>query len=569
MTNSKWRMLLSLFAVFAVMVVAVACGDDDDDDTGNTPGGTSTQSGGNATGGTITVASLQFESWDPHFSDFAQDISHAFKVWRGLYEFDHDQKPVPSMAAGEPTVSNDGKTYTVKLQSGLKWSDGEALTAKDFVLGIQRTCNPDIAGHYQYLLSNIVGCDDYATAADKSDSEKTALQEKVGVKAVDDMTVEFTLVQAQPTFPILLAMWPTFPVPSHKVATVAADWPDPMNNAYNGPFMPAAYTSKTSMELVPNPNWAGDEKPKVDKIIMKYIDDVAVSNNAYRSGEVDVAPANTSELSAIKSDLGNELVSYPSTSTLGLEFNLKDPIWAKTEVRLAISQATDRKTMNDVVMQGANSPDTAWMAPARSGVAEGTYDAAIGFDVAKAKGNMSKAGFADGKGFPEFTLLLTDSASNKAVGEFLQSEWKKNLGITVKLEFVDAPTRSARFNSGDYQMVIGGWGEDYPDPENWMVGLWETGGSINKTFTSVPEIDKLISDAKYNTNDEQRRQQYRDAEKLLLEGVWGIAPLYHRTNHFLVKPYIQGMKENAVPSDSVTGGVPNDWHPEQWSTTKK
>jgi oligopeptide transport system substrate-binding protein len=117
------------------------------------------------------------------------------------------------MADGDPQVSADGKTYTVKLKSGLKWSDGQPMTAKDFVLGMQRTCNPDIAGHYQYILTAVVGCDDYYGAADKTPAEKDALLKAVGVRAVDDTTVEYKLTDPQQTFPILLAMWPAFPVP--------------------------------------------------------------------------------------------------------------------------------------------------------------------------------------------------------------------------------------------------------------------------------------------------------------------------------------------------------------------
>jgi len=560
MTKFRLRTLLGVFAIFAVLAFAVACGDDDDDDNGTPGGPTPGTSEPAAPSGTITAQSFQFEQWDPHLSDFSQDINHFFKVWRGLYEFDKDQQPIPSMADGDPQVSSDGKTYTIKLKPDLKWSDGQPLEAEDFVLGIQRTCNPDIAGNYQYLLTAVEGCDDYATGEGSL--------EEVGVRAVDATTIEIKLQTAQPTFPIILAMWPTFPVPKHKVATVDADWPGPMENVYNGPFMPSAYVENDRMELVPNPNWAGSEKPKVEKIILRYIDDAAVANNAYRSGELDVAIANTTQLAVLRSEFPDELISYPSTSTLGLEFQLSKPIWAKKEVRLAFSQATDRETLNDVILQGANQPTTAWMAPDRSGVPEGTYDSVTGFDPAKAKANMEKAGYPNGAGFPGFTLLLTESASNKAVGEFLKEEWKKYLNIDVELQFVDTRTRSARFNAKDFDMVIGGWGEDYPDPENWMVGLWETDGSINKTSTSVKEIDDLIARAKYNTNDEERRQLYRDAEKILIEGVYGIAPLYHRANHFLVKPYIKGMRENAVPNDSTSGGQPAGWNPEFWSTTK-
>jgi oligopeptide transport system substrate-binding protein len=578
MTKSKWRMLLSIFAVFAIMSIAVACGDDDDDDDGGdeTPAAGTTTTGTTPTtaaspteakpSGTITIGGTQFETWDPHFSDFAQDIAHFFMVWRGAYELDLDNKPVPSMAAGAPTVSSDGKTYTVKLQSGLKWSDGTAMTAADFVAGIQRTCNPDNAGHYQYILTAIVGCDDYYGATDATPEKKAELLKALGVRAVDDLTIEYKLREAQPTFPILLALWPTFPVPSKKVTTPDAKWPGPLENVYNGPFMPKAYTEKASIELVPNPNWAGKTKPKVEKIVIRYIDDAAVSNNAYRAGELDATAANSSELDKLKTEFPKELNLYPATRTIGLEFNLKDPLMAKPEVRLALSQATDRVTLNKVVFKDGNTPTTSWVPPVRNGLKGGEYDATIGFNATKAKESLAKAGYANGKDFPKLTMLLVDSATNKALGQFLQAEWEKHLGIKLELEFTDSKTRSSRFNSGEFQIVTGGWQEDYPDPENWFIGLWETGGSINKTNTSIKALDDLIAKAKFNTKDEERRSQYRDAEKLLLEQVNGIAPLWHTQAKTLIKPHIKGMIESKRPGDTFVSG---DWNPENWSTTKK
>ncbi len=576
MTKSRWKLLLSIFAIFAVLSVAVACGDDDDDDDGGDTTPAATTAAGSPTTaasptvakptGTITIAGTQFETWDPHFSDFAQDIAHFFMVWRGAYELDLDNKPVPSMAAGAPTVSADGKTYTVKLQSGLKWSDGSPMVAADFVAGIQRTCNPDNAGHYQYILTAIVGCDDYYAATEATPEKKAELLKALGVRAVDDLTIEYKLTDPQVTFPILLALWPTFPVPSKKVATPDAKWPGPLENLYNGPFMPKAYTEKASIELVPNPNWAGKVKPKVEKIVIRYIDDAAVANNAYRAGELDATVANSSELDKLKTEFPKELNLYPATRTIGLEFNLKDPLVGKPEVRLALSQATDRATLNKVVFKDGNTPTTSWVPPVRNGLKGGEYDSILGFNAAKAKENLAKAGYADGKGFPKLTMLLVDSATNKALGQFLQAEWEKHLGIKLELEFTDSKTRSSRFNKGEFQVVTGGWQEDYPDPENWFLGLWETGGSINKTNTSIKALDELIGKAKFNQKDEERRTQYRDAEKLLLTEASGIAPLWHTQAKTLIKPHIKGMVESKRPGDTFVSG---DWNPENWSTTKK
>jgi oligopeptide transport system substrate-binding protein len=562
MTKFNLRMLFSILAIFAVMAFAVACGDDDDDEgDGGDTGGDQTQ----APSGTITVRTLQFENWDPHFANFSQDIDHFYKVWRGLYSFNSDEETIPSMAASMPEITDGGKTYTVKLRPDLKWSDGEPLTAQDFVLGMQRSCNFKIASHYQYILTAVVGCDAYYDPknAEKTAAEQDALLKGVGVRAVDDLTVEYKLSDPQPTFTTLLGMWPTFPAPTHLVATVDAAWPGPMENAYNGPFMPGAYTENSQMDLVINPNWAGENKPKVEKIVMKYIDDTSLAETAYRAGEIDITTANSATLDALRNDptLSKELLSYASPTTIGIEYNVTDPLFAKPEVRLALSQATDRKTLNDVVLKGANVPTTAWIPYELSGAEEGEYDEFLGFNVDSAKENLEKAGYANGNGFPGFTLLLTDSATNHATGEFLQAEWKKHLNIDIELEFVDAPTRSGRFNSMDDQMVLGGWHQDYADAENWMLGLWETGGTINKTGTSDPAVDDLLDDARFNQNNEERVGQYREAEKLLLETANGIAPLYFRANHFLIKPYITGVKDNTTTNDSQ---MPSAWQPELW-----
>ena len=487
-------------------------------------------------------------------------------VWRGLYHLDLKDTPQAAMADGKPTVSTDGKTYTIKLKKDLKWSDGKPLEAEDFVMGLQRTCNPDNAGHYQYILTAVVGCDAYYAAAKETPEKKEELRKAVGARAVDATTVEYKLTDAQPTFPILLALWPTFPVPKHLVKTVDAKWPGPLEAVYNGPFMPKAYTEKASIELVQNPNWAGGPKALLEKITIKYIDDDAVGTNAFRTNELDATTASKAELDKLKTEFVKELQLYPATRTTGIHFQLKDATLAKAEVRLALSQSIDRVTLNNVVFKGSNLPSTSWVPPARNGLKGGEYDAILGFDVAKAKANLAKAGYADGKGFPELSLIIRDDATNKLLGEFLQAEWKKHLGISIKLEVVDSKTRSARYNAKEFQLFAGGWQEDYPDPENWFLGQWETGGSLNKVNVSLPALDTILKAAKFNTNDEQRRQQYRDAEKIFLAEANGTAPMYTNAVAKLVRSHLKGLVENKRPGDTF---VPGEYWVELWSTTKK
>src|SRR5574341_949520 len=210
----------SLFLTGLLLLVATfaACGDDD----GGTAGEGSLAGGGERIdGGELTLQSLEFASLDPHFSSFLEDISLERMLWRGLYTLDVDNVPQPAMASAAPTVSDDGLTYTIKLREGLKWSDGDDLTADDFVAGIHRTCNPDNAGQYEYVLTNVPGCDAHYTNEAGFDPE---LEKEIGVRAVDPSTIEFKLLEPQPTFPIILSLWMTFPSPVHLFPNSSDPW---------------------------------------------------------------------------------------------------------------------------------------------------------------------------------------------------------------------------------------------------------------------------------------------------------------------------------------------------------
>lgn len=592
MTKTHWRMLFSLFAVLAVFAIAVACGDDDDSGT-KTPasgGGATTQPSGGASpaaspsggsspaaatpksGGEIKVQYLDVQSWDPHFSSFSQDIGHQSFVWRGLYRLDKNNKPVPEMAASAPTISTDQKTYTVKIKPGLKWSDGQPLLAKDFVAGIQRTCDPDNAGEYQYLLSNITGCDTFYNSngnpkanppvPGKSADEKDKLRLAVGVKAVDDTTIEFKLDNVQPTFSIILSLWMTYPVPSHIVKTSGEKWPaDPTKLAFNGPYKLQSYTQKQGAVFVRNDNYSGNHKAYLDKIEFKYIEDNAQSNNAFRSKELQVALADTANLKVLQGEFKDQLLSYAKASTTGLEMQMEKKPLDNANVRLALSRAIDRKTLAENVLQGSVIPTTSWIPPDVAGIKKDEFDSAVGFDPAAAKKALSDAGFPNGQNFPKLSILIRDTPSNKAMSQFLQAEFKKHLNIDVDIEIVDAPTRSKRFTSEDFTLFPGGWNQDYPDPENWIIGLFDKEGTLNHYNCFDPDIDALIKKATFNPNNEERLSQYKDVNKLISTRSCGIAPMYNPGNHVLIDTKLGGLREFATSQDRVLAG---DWAPEEW-----
>lgn len=584
-----WRfLLLALLAVAAVAAFS-ACGDDDSGGATKTPAGTATSAADNRQqGGTITLHSVEFQSLDPHYSNFSQDIGLQRKMWRGLYTLDKDNNAKPSMAASDPTISADGKTYTIKLRSGLKWSDGQPLTAKNFEAGLKRTCNPVIAGQYEYVLdASIVGCADFYNALNGPDKKPgtaddlkpadaglPAKEAAVGVKATDDATLTINLVQAQPTFKLILALWMTFPVPTHlarfasQTADKPADWgTDVSALVYNGPYKATEYVKQDHITFVPNPNWAAPEgvKPTLDKIVVKFIESCAVADNAFRTGELDEACADLTQLASLKAEFGSRFSTTAQPTTIGLEMDVGKPPLDKLEVRLAISQSIDRNQLVQVVYSGAYQPTTTWLPATVHGAAPDFYNADIGYDPVKAKANLTKAGYANGAGFPTLKFTMRDTPTNQNLFAFLQKAFKDTLNINIEADVVDAPTRSRKFNTHNFQLLPGGWIQDYPDPENWIVGLFDTGGGNNGYECSDPDIDANVKKAQYDTNETERIKLYQDINKLIVTRVCGIAPYYHATLNTLISDKIVGMKENTAGQDSM---MPGDWRSEAWGLKK-
>ncbi len=560
----RWLWLLAALAAIAAVAFAACDGDDDGD------GGVS---GDRIEGGDLTLATVEGDALDPHFSSFASDISLQRMLWRGLYTLDASNEPQPQMAADLPDISEDGTVYTITLREGLQWSDGDDLLAEDFVMGILRTCNPDNAGEYQYVLTNIAGCDDhYGNEAGFDD----ALEGLVGIEATDDTTIKITIAEPQPTFTIILSLWMTFPAPVHLFPNSSDAWPDPGPSApgqlaYNGPYILTAYTPGDSAVLAPNPNWSGDIKPTLDTITLRFIDDFAVSTNAYRTGEVDFTNVDDTQLTAVVDEFEPtaEYVRVVFPGTVGLEMQMENPVLGDPDtgldVRLSLVRAIDKAQLNEVCFGGGRVPTTSWIPEVSGGHPPDAFVDVIGFDEEAAQQHLADAGFPGGEGFPTLSILVRDTPSAICTAEFEQESFRTILGIDIDVEVVDGPTRSARFTSEDFELFPGGWIQDYPDPENWILGLYDTGGSLNNYNCSDPDIDALVEKARFNTNNDERLEQYKEINELIATRVCGIGLGLHLANHYLIKPNTVGLAENARGLDAVIAG---DWIAEAWGVSE-
>ncbi|MEE8347730.1 MAG: peptide ABC transporter substrate-binding protein [Dehalococcoidia bacterium] len=545
----RWLWLLAALAAFAVVAFAACNGDDDD-------GGDGGVSGDIQEGGEITVRLTEPESLDPHFADFSNDITIVRMITRGLYDLLPGAVLRPAYAEDLPEISDDGLVLTIKIKDGMQWANGETLDANDFVFGIQRTCNPDNAGFYEYILSNIAGCDDYYGATEASDEEKTGLQNLVGVSAPDNLTLEITLANPQATFVSILALWPAYPAPDETLGSVDAPWPAPPDTPCNGPFCATVLTPGDSLVLERNPNWALEPQPNLDKITLRFIDDIAVAVRAYEAGELDMTRVVGADLPRVRDR--DDFYAQPLPITIGLEYYIPDPVVGDVNVRLALSRAIDRDVFAEVVFEGGVIPTTNWVPAEEPGANEaGIYDDIIGFDPEGAAAALAEAGYPDGEGFPGVSMLITDDATDQAAAEFLQNSFLEHLNIELEIEVLDSQTRQERFNAGEFQLLLGGWGHDYPDAENWLIGLFDTGASINQQECSDPEIDAALDAARFEQDQETRFGFLREAERLAVTTLCGYAPLYHRGNFYMISPSLLGVEPTL--EDSSLPQFPENW----------
>jgi len=573
-----WRyLLLPLLAVAAVAAFS-ACGDDDSGAT-KTPSAAADEAAP-ADQQKVVMHSVEPQYFDPQRSNFEQDIAIERMLFRGLYQLeataDGGVKAVPAMAAADPTVSADGLTFTVKLKAGLKWSDGQVLTAQHFVDGVTRGCDATVASPYAYLLQSedqggilgLKGCDEAQAA--KTPAEQTAANAALGIKATDATTVTVTTLTPKLalTFVQIFSLWVTFPARLDLITKFADKWTDPGNIAVNGPYTLTAFTPKDNVVLKPNPNWALSPKPKLQQLTIKFIDDTETAFRQYQTGELDQARIPEPEVVTAKADpkLSKELLVVGSARITAIEMQMNNEVLSKFNVRLALSRAIDRDTLVKVVYDDVNLAAEYWMVKGLPGFqGRDKFKSVIGFDATAAKKALADAGYPNGQGFPTLRFTIIDCVTCKAMAEFLQKNWKDILGININIEIVDSKTRSQRFNTKNFDLFPGGWQLDYPDPENPLVGLFNTGGGNNKYECSDPAIDKAMADAAKATTVDAHIKAYQAVEDLVVTKLCGIAPIFQGALPYLVNPKLGGVKANGT----IDAGQPGNWCAECWFVKKQ
>jgi oligopeptide transport system substrate-binding protein len=397
--------------------------------------------------------------------------------------------------------------------------------------------------------------------ANEDPAQAQALSDALGVRAVDERTVEYTLNQANGRFTTIMALWVTFPARMDVIDEFGDAWTQPANIVSNGPMTLSEYSAGESLVLVPNANWAG-KTPALQSVTIRFLDNLSAAFTSYQSGELDLTRMSASDIAVAEADpeLADELLINPSGRITTLQMQLENEVLSDLNVRLALSRAIDREELNDIVYDGTNTAATYWVVQGIAGhQGNEAFDDIIGFNAEAAQTALSDAGYPGGEGFPELSIVV-HTPDFVRTAEYLQEQFREILGISITIDQVDSPTRSARFREETFELFIGGWQIDYPDIENVLFGLFETDGGNNHYNCANADVDAALERALSAANDEERIAAYQDMETAVITNVCGVAPLWQDSLPFMVSSKIGGI----VPNGSIDAGHPGNYCIECW-----
>ena len=435
-------------------------------------------------------------------------------------------------------------TYTFHLRDGIMWSDGQPVTASDFVFSWQRLVSPETAADYSYMIDCVVN----ANAIMNGELDPSEL----AVSAPDDKTFVVTITSDLPYFTELCAFPATFPVREDIVSD--SQWTySPDTYISNGAYKMTSRVTNSEIVMEPNEYYYGVDTLGPDKITFKLMDDANAMLSGFNSGELDfIESMPTDEVAGLLASGDLKIVDYIGTYYVCYQTQ-KEP-FDDPKVREAFTLAIDRTYIVEQITQtgqveaGGFVPAGVYDAEGATGddfrTVGGDYyaptDADYEANCERARELLAEAGYPNGEGFPVVTYLYNTDDSHKAVGEALQNMWQTVLGVTVQLDNQEWATFLQTRKDGDYSIARNGWIADYNDPMSFL-DMWLTGGGNNDAQYSNAEYDSLIQQAKASTDPAERMSLMHQAEDIIIGQDYALCPLYFYTQKYMLADGIQGM----------------------------
>ena len=539
----KKRLVSAILASVMAMSLLTGCGGGQDAAGDTTAAANGAQPAGDAAkpeGNVLRyVMSGEPETLDPNMNNYASSSNVLLNLFTGLYQYSADGSGVEPACAESYTVSDDGLTYTFKLKEGLKWSDGSPLTAADFEYSWKRELKQETASTAAWQLYYIKNGEAYNNGQCEAD--------EVGVKAIDDITLEVVLNNPTPYFVNLTAANNFAPVKKEAVEGAEVWTKSAETYVCNGPFMMGEIKPQEGYTLVKNPNYVFADTVALDGVEMIFIEQAEAALSAYNAGDVDAMSGGSIETQAMTQyDGSEELHSYDLIGTSYYDFNCEKEYMTK-EVRKALSMAITRDTINQVAVP--SKPKSAYaFVPYGIPYADETDDFRtkvgnnlVTEDVEAAKQLLSDAGYPNGEGLPTLQLIITNTKENKDKAQILQALWKENLGVNVEIMTFESKVYWDEHAAGNFDIAFDGWTGDYPDP-NTNLSIFNKSRMEKECRWRSEEAlryNDLLEEAATLADNNKRMELFVEMEQILMDEM-PVMPVYFRNTMALVKPYVKG-----------------------------
>lgn len=478
---------------------------------------------------------------DPHLVTGLAEHRILRTLFEGLTDLDPvTHEPVPAVAE-RWDLSADGLVYTFHLRTDATWSNGDPVTAHDFVYGWRRILSPRLAAEYSYMLWVIKNAAAY-NRGEISDFSN------VGVEALDDRTLRVTLEHPTPYFLTMQVHQSYLPV--HRPAIEAAgaidargtDWASLGKLVGNGPFVLTAWAPNRVLSVRKRADYWDAASVALNGVDFLPIDDEQTEERSFRAGEMHVTqtvPSN--KIPVYRKQHPDRIRIAPYFGAYFYRFNVTQPPLDDPRVRQALTMSVDRQAIVERVTRGDQQPATFLTPP---GVAGYTPPEGLRYDPERARALLAEAGYPNGQGFPALEILYNTSDNHRRIAEAVQQMWRETLGIEVGLYNQDWKVYLSSMNNLDYDIVRGSWIGDYLDPMTFL-DLFVTDGGNNRTGWASPGYDALIAQANQTADPAERAAVLREAEAVLLEEA-PVLPIYVYTRLNLISPHVVNWRDSLI-----------------------
>jgi len=505
---------------------------------------------------------------DPALSTDTSSVQVVDEITVGLTRLNEVTLELETGMAESWEASDDGLTYVFKIRQGIPWvrwngteveevTDDEGnvryVNAHDFEYGMKRTCNPETASDYAYVLGfALTGCNELLEAegfADMSDEEKQAVIDGVAATALDDYTLEVGFTTPAIYNLNIGGMWVAHAQPQWLIAEKGDRWSEPGFNQSYGPYALKEWVHDSTLTLIKNPFWPGIDSvpvPQVDEIQFAMLD-ASPAFAEYEAGNLDATNVPIADLDRVKTDpvLSEELVIAPSGCTYYYGFNTSKPPMDNVHMRRALSHAVDRLGLVENVTKGGQEPAQWFCRPGMAAcpTMESHPDCGIKSDPEAAKAElqayMDEMGYSSVDEIPEIILMYNTSEGHQRIAEAISEMWKETLGIQVTVTNQEWKVYLKTLQEDSPQVWRLGWCLDYPDANNWTKEVMAIGGHEEaSTQWRNEEFSALCAEAALEPDLATRQDMYAEAETILCYEDAAIIPIYWYTSVGVTKPYV-------------------------------